>query len=419
MTNDLVELGDHAREISQVLELLDHAVELLPHDPDDGRGLGPHVERVRATLVNLRRAHVLAVRATRKYDDRENFKKRAALLQAQFSAALNDRLDLRAADGDLHADALDRAKDLAGQLRLDSPARELLGAVEDAAAGFPAAGQRQVFLVNLCYELLVRVDEWVHFSELARGNDVIERSIEFPADYFNAGMMVLNEFATIIRERYGQSGASVKIHQEDLRVRLVIQTANAKEEIERTLDHYGDVISGSREVDTFTTSAIERVRLEGALELAQARLNAERRITNVLEAEVAARGDQLTQVTNLLAGALASGQSAADRQADVALAALRALSVERYARVLAEVARAAFDHADAAGRRELAGIAARADRSSEPSEVEQVDSRLRLLLKRLAAESPGFIRFTSSAITMGVLSNEAAAWMEALLKNLL
>ncbi|WP_433271890.1 hypothetical protein ACQPZF_14310 [Actinosynnema sp. CS-041913] len=419
MATDLMERQYPADDVSRILELLACGIGLLTAETAVGDGFAAHLDRIRGTLVTVQRSHVLAMKAHRKYDDTESFKKRAALLQGQLSTTLNDLLGLGQAEEELYAEALDRAKDLAGSIRLDLPPADSCALVKSAVSAEDDRRQRQVFTVNLCYELLVRIDHRVHFSELSHGPDVIERFIEFPADYFNAGMMVLNEFATIVRERHGDQGARVKIHQNDLTVRLIIETADAKEEIERTLDHYGQVISGVRDVTSFTTSAIERVRLEGALELAQARLNAERRITSVLEAEVSARGDQLTQVTTLLAGALASHERFTDRQVDITLTALEALTADRYARVLAEVARAVHDYADDDTRTELVELATLADTSTDRADLGKVDARLRAVVRNAATGSPGFIRSVSSAMTVGVLSAEAASWLEALLKNLL
>lgn len=417
MTTELARHEERYNEFARLLGIIEHVLGKLIEGPSADEAVTEQVAHMQGTLVSLQRSCALSGKAARKYDDRANTQKRAALLQDQLSSTLNRRLGIGENRGDFVGEVLDRAKDFAMNIALTDPPNDLYNEVDNISQRESEGRSREVFLINFCYELLVRADEWLHFSEMARGPNIIERSIEFPPEYFNAGMMVLNEFATIIRERHGKSGARVQIHQHDLRVRLVIETADSKEEIERTLDEYRQVLSGDRDVDSFINSAIERVRLEGALELAQARLNAELRITNVLEAEVRVRGEQLDHVTRLLASALASNQEFADHHHDFALTALNALTSDRYGRVLVEIARLAAGYVGDRSREELEEIRAIAGRESE-TDICVADSKLRSLLKRLMARDPALIDSLCSAVAAGIISQEAATWIDALLKNL-
>jgi hypothetical protein len=77
-------------------------------------------------------------------------------------------------------------------------------------------------------------------------NNII-RSIEFPPEYHQAGLTILNYFGTLINQRYPEIPVTVRIEQEGLKVRLTIQTPGGHREIvEQTLQAYGLVVRACR-----------------------------------------------------------------------------------------------------------------------------------------------------------------------------
>lgn len=74
---------------------------------------------------------------------------------------------------------------------------------------------------------------------------VINRSIEFPPEYHQAGLGILSYFGTVLREKYPHHNAKVKIEQDGLRVRLIIESENGdREVIEKALQEYEMVVRG-------------------------------------------------------------------------------------------------------------------------------------------------------------------------------
>lgn len=84
-------------------------------------------------------------------------------------------------------------------------------------------------------------------------SELLERSIEFPAAYKQAGITILGQFADILAREYPEDDISVSIIQNGNRVTLRIARPNGRiEEIERRLDEYGLVITGQMAIEQFT-----------------------------------------------------------------------------------------------------------------------------------------------------------------------
>ncbi len=112
----------------------------------------------------------------------------------------------------------------------------------------------------------------------------IMRTIEFPPEYRQAGIGIMNYFAEVMRQKYPDIPATVQITQEDLTVRMTIETDNGhREVVEKTLEEYGLVVSGQRQPADFLDDEIAVLRLENKLDVARAELQAERRANRMLE----------------------------------------------------------------------------------------------------------------------------------------
>jgi hypothetical protein len=91
-------------------------------------------------------------------------------------------------------------------------------------------------------------------DELAdSGNKIVDRCIEFPPEYHQAGLDILNYFGTYLREQYPEEETKVRIEQEGLKVRLVIETLSGKSEIiEKALHEYELIVTGTEPPERFT-----------------------------------------------------------------------------------------------------------------------------------------------------------------------
>ena len=72
----------------------------------------------------------------------------------------------------------------------------------------------------------------------------IERSIEFPPEYWTAGTSILSYFSHILSVKYPDQNIKVRIEQEGLLLRMIIEKPTGKRElIEQTLNEYSMVIT--------------------------------------------------------------------------------------------------------------------------------------------------------------------------------
>jgi len=112
--------------------------------------------------------------------------------------------------------------------------------------------------------------KWHPYDDFER---LIERSIEFPPEYKQAGVSILNYFAEIIRKKYPESEATVQIKQDGLKVTMIIDTAKGEREIiEKTLNDYGLVITGQMTPEQFTDDKHQIIELKSELRIAQVRI---------------------------------------------------------------------------------------------------------------------------------------------------
>jgi hypothetical protein len=108
---------------------------------------------------------------------------------------------------------------------------------------------------------------------------IIDRSIEFPPEYQQAGIGILNYFASYLKEQYPNEKATVRIEQSGLNVRMVVESeAGNKEIIEKALHEYELIISGQERADKFTDSEKLILELRNELRIAKFRLESQQDI---------------------------------------------------------------------------------------------------------------------------------------------
>jgi hypothetical protein len=94
----------------------------------------------------------------------------------------------------------------------------------------------------------------------------IDRCIEFKPEHYQAGLGILSYFGTVMRKKYPEQNAKVKIEQEEDRVRLIVESENGdKEVIERAFDEFGLVIHQDIKPEEFYDNYLDVAELKTKL----------------------------------------------------------------------------------------------------------------------------------------------------------
>ena len=104
-------------------------------------------------------------------------------------------------------------------------------------------------------------------------NNIILRSIEFPPEYRQAGISILNYFSEVLHKKYPKDQVSVTIKQEDLKVTMIIKTADGqKEKIEKELEQYGLVVTRNLTPEEYLSDPMDALILKQELKFANMRV---------------------------------------------------------------------------------------------------------------------------------------------------
>ena len=106
---------------------------------------------------------------------------------------------------------------------------------------------------------------------------IVNRAIEFPPEYHQAGLGILSYFGEVLREKCPDENARVSIEQDGMTVRLVIQSDNGNREvIEKALQEYQMVVQGLMRPEDLFESKLKVIELKSELRIAQARLETQK-----------------------------------------------------------------------------------------------------------------------------------------------
>lgn len=98
----------------------------------------------------------------------------------------------------------------------------------------------------------------------------IVRSIQFPPAYYKAGMAILSHFGTVLRQKYPDIEVKIRIEQQGLVVRMIVETPDGNREIvEQALDDYRQVITGKKAAEDFLDNPLDVMELKNLLEVAR------------------------------------------------------------------------------------------------------------------------------------------------------
>ena len=131
---------------------------------------------------------------------------------------------------------------------------------------------------------------------------IVDRCIEFPPEYHQAGIGILNYFGTYLREQYPEEETKVRIEQEGLKVRLIIETLSGKSEIvEKALHEYELIVTGTEPPEKFIQNGKLILELKTELRIAQVRLDSQRDL-------IALQKGEIDKLLNLVGMGLSSKQ---------------------------------------------------------------------------------------------------------------
>jgi hypothetical protein len=188
------------------------------------------------------------------------------------------------------------------------------------------------FFVKAAKELLRRIDDVVQFtgqlkeSSFAMNNAILIRQIAFPPEYYQSGMSILSYFGTVIRKKYSDRHIKVRIEQEDLNVKMVIETSEGtEEEIERTLEKYGMVVLGKISPEELFSDKADVLELKQQLNLAKVQLETQRELL-ALKGDMLKRTDERVAFLELQYNQLTEMVGTTLRMSDTALSRLAALT---------------------------------------------------------------------------------------------
>lgn len=113
------------------------------------------------------------------------------------------------------------------------------------------------------------IEELILNEELKQDSYLIEKSIEFAPEHFQAGMGILAYFGEVLKRKYPNNDASVRIVQEKNIVKLQIESKEGEIEIiEETLENYSLVISNQANIDILYDKPTDVIALKQKLEIA-------------------------------------------------------------------------------------------------------------------------------------------------------
>ena len=153
-------------------------------------------------------------------------------------------------------------------------------------------------------EILARIGMHLKNSESYIKRKRIEKVIEFPPEYYQAGVGILNYFAVILSKRYPKQKVGVTLKQEDLKVTMIIETPDGKrEEIEKALYDYGLVVNGKKTPQQFSSDKFLVIGLENELTWAKAQIETNKRLVCYQDEEIKRKDIRIDKLLLLLEAA--------------------------------------------------------------------------------------------------------------------
>lgn len=143
----------------------------------------------------------------------------------------------------------------------------------------------------------IPVNENGNFSH---GN-TIERALEFPKEYYQAGISILSYFGDVLKHKYPGIQAKLRIEQDGNIVRLHIQTEDgSKEIIEKTLEEYALVVTDKASPEILFEDKLQIMALNNKLEMAKMEVRQTRDMLMLTESSYSGRVNTLEEEVKFL-----------------------------------------------------------------------------------------------------------------------
>lgn len=144
-----------------------------------------------------------------------------------------------------------------------------------------------IILLNMMANLAAIAFSMASLSDDAKNVRTV-RAIEFSPEHFQAGVLILNYFGTVLREKYEHLEAKVRIQQDGLKVTLIVESETGeREEIEKALTEYGLVISGEMSPEKFyKDNPLKVIELKQQLQMAQVQIDTQKQMLFLAESRI-------------------------------------------------------------------------------------------------------------------------------------
>lgn len=143
----------------------------------------------------------------------------------------------------------------------------------------------------------------IEIIELAPHNSVntIERVLEFPKEHYQAGIGILSYFGEIIKQKYPNVDAKVRIEQDGSIVRMTINAPDgSKETIEKTLEEYARVVTNNAAPESLLEDKLQIHALKNKLLIAELEVRQARDLLQISEVHYGGRIRSLEEEVGFL-----------------------------------------------------------------------------------------------------------------------
>lgn len=133
---------------------------------------------------------------------------------------------------------------------------------------------------------------------------VIDTPLEFPPEYLQAGIGILNFFANYLRVEYPDQKATVRIEQYGLTVRMIITTDGQTQVVEKALKDFVMVITGTERADTIIKNKNLILELRSELRIFKARVDMQRDLIQSQSLTIEKAEYKEKQLLDIIAGSI-------------------------------------------------------------------------------------------------------------------
>ncbi|WDE10311.1 hypothetical protein [Thalassomonas haliotis] len=154
----------------------------------------------------------------------------------------------------------------------------------------------------LAHKQLIKKINYEVISALSnKSTKNIEKSITFKKEHYKAGITILQNFGSLLTEKYPSGGISFSIKQEGLKVIMTISSPNGeKKVIEDYLNSYGLVITGKIKPEEFTPDPLIIMDLKRQLIQVKSELEWSNEKSLMLSNTINGQDRQIDNLTNQL-----------------------------------------------------------------------------------------------------------------------